>query len=50
FPENCVYHLDLNGLRFSSVLDQLFCRLSYFAKVRSKAFSDGYRHFGSSLK
>ncbi|MCG6449727.1 inovirus Gp2 family protein [Vibrio parahaemolyticus] len=50
FPKDFMYHLDINGIRFSSVLDQLFCRLSYFSKVRSKTFGDGYRNFGSSLK
>ncbi|MCU8301522.1 inovirus Gp2 family protein [Vibrio vulnificus] len=50
FPEDFMYHLDINSLRFSTVLDQLFYRLSYFAKVRSKKFGDGYRNFGSSLK
>ncbi|MDE1311389.1 inovirus Gp2 family protein [Vibrio aestuarianus subsp. cardii] len=50
FPKNFMYHLDINSFRFSTVLDQLFYRLSYFAKVRSKKFSDGYRNFGSSIK
>ena len=50
FPDNCVYHIDVNSLRSSSVLDELFRRLSYFAKVRTKQFGTGNRNFGCSIK
>lgn len=50
FPKNFMYHLDINSLRFYSVLDKLFYRLSYFAKLRSKTFGNGHRNFGCSIK
>ncbi|MGL4225527.1 MAG: inovirus Gp2 family protein [Vibrio sp.] len=50
FPDNCVYHLDINSLKFSYDLDDLFRRLSYFAKVRTKQFGLRSRNFGCSIK
>lgn len=50
FPDKCVYHIDMNSVRFTSVLDDLFRRLSYFAKVRTKQFGTGSRNFGCSIK
>ncbi|WP_240911901.1 inovirus-type Gp2 protein [Vibrio sp. HDW18] len=48
--DKCVYHIDVNSLRSSSVLDELFRRLSYFAKVRTKQFGLRSRNFGYSIK
>ncbi|ENM6633883.1 inovirus Gp2 family protein [Vibrio vulnificus] len=50
FPENCVYHLNAGGADFSTELDKLFFRLSYFAKVRTKSFGTAARSFGCSIK
>lgn len=50
FPERSVYHLNARADGFHTECNNLFKRLSYFAKVRTKVFGAGGRNFGCSLR
>lgn len=50
FPVNPTYHLNQNSTSFSLELDELFYRVSYFAKAKSKNFGDYSNAFGSSRR
>jgi len=48
FPVNPIYHLNRNSTSYSLELDDLFYRVSYFAKAKSKNFGDYSNAFGTS--
>ena len=50
FPANLLYWLDKNAKNYDTVLDDLFYRTSYLAKLKTKNFGDGTRSFGCSRK
>ncbi|ANU38154.1 inovirus Gp2 family protein [Vibrio scophthalmi] len=50
FTKNGIYHLDSNSDSFDVTYDDLFKRLSYFAKVETKEYGDKKRNFGCSSK
>lgn len=50
FPTRPVYHIDRNSRDWSQQHADLFYRLSYFAKAKTKFYGDGYNSFGCSRK
>ncbi len=48
FPENATYHINANSTDFYTSYQELFKRLSYFAKVDTKHYGDGTNNFGCS--
>lgn len=48
FPKNPTYCLDANDRDFDDQFDDVFHRLSYFAKVNTKHFGEWSKNFGSS--
>jgi hypothetical protein len=48
FPKNPTYCLDANDRDFDEQFDDVFHRLSYFAKVKTKHFGEWSKNFGSS--
>ncbi|MGI2071427.1 inovirus Gp2 family protein [Shewanella baltica] len=48
FPKRSCYLLERSQLQLNGELSRLFMRLSYFAKVDTKTYGDGHRHYGSS--
>lgn len=48
-PKQCMYDLRRNQSDFSTQFALLFCRLSYFAKLNTKLFKQGYRSFGTTV-
>ncbi|MEZ8025469.1 inovirus Gp2 family protein [Vibrio sp. 1F255] len=56
-PDNCTYHIhrgksesDLNNALCNEGFNELFRRVSYLAKLKSKKYGDGQRSFGSSRR
>lgn len=50
FPKNPTYCLDANDRDFDDQFDDVFHRLSYFAKSDTKHFGNGSNNFGSSRR
>ncbi len=50
FPPNHGYYLNENSERFSQQYHDLFYRISYLAKKRTKRYGEGYRCFGCSTR
>ena len=50
FPDNHSYIVDCKNSEFQNQYDNLFYRLSYLAKNKTKAYSRHYRSFGYSYK
>ncbi|NNN85163.1 inovirus Gp2 family protein [Vibrio sp. A8-1] len=50
FPDNSQYWLDRRANNFDDVFNQVFKRLSYFAKTDTKKTGDRRRNFGYSLR
>ncbi|WP_373203774.1 inovirus Gp2 family protein [Citrobacter amalonaticus] len=50
FPRHCVYMLDKNSFDYSTRHIELFSRLSYLAKERTKVYSPDKRSMGCSQK
>lgn len=48
FPKNCVYKIDRNSLDYNDQFQEVFRRLSYFAKADTKHYDDGSNWFGCS--
>lgn len=48
FPKAPCYLLERGRIHQTNTLRELFLRLSYFAKVDSKTYGDGRRHYGCS--
>src|SRR5699024_2144151 len=50
-PHNHTYRVDQNDCSgFFQAYSEVFYRLSYFAKLRTKNFDDGHRNLGFSIK
>ncbi|NHB89843.1 inovirus Gp2 family protein [Photorhabdus tasmaniensis] len=49
-PENPCYYINAKNGKQSEAYRKLIYRTSYFAKEKSKCFTDGERNFGCSLK
>lgn len=49
FPKNAEYRLIRQSFEFQQQLQNLFYRVSYFAKVDTKVFGIGQRSFGTSM-
>ncbi|MFT7681206.1 MAG: hypothetical protein ACI935_000651 [Moritella dasanensis] len=50
FPENCCYHINKNSDDYNQQLEDLFRRVSYLAKKRTKCYGEGHRTFGTSSR
>jgi len=50
FPPNHGYYLNENSVQFSQQYHDLFYRISYLAKKRTKNYGEGYRCFGCSTR
>ena len=50
FPTNGYYRINVNGERDVIILDELYFRMKYMAKMISKSNEDGERNFGCSQK
>jgi len=50
FPDNHTYRLNRNSENFAEDFKQLFFRVSYFAKVDTKAFGSKDNYFGCSRR
>ena len=50
FPCNPIYYIDRNAPSYFDKYDQLFYRISYFAKAETKNFGDHSNSFGCSQK
>ncbi|OLQ88020.1 hypothetical protein BIY22_07550 [Vibrio panuliri] len=50
FPSNHEYRLNKHGEDYGMVVENVFERLSYFAKVDTKVYGNRRRNFGYSLK
>mgnify|MGYP000323577100 CR=1 FL=1 len=50
FPENAVYRVNVNSPSFKQEKEDVFYRLSYFAKEDTKHYGDRSRSFGCSNK
>lgn len=50
FPNNPLYSLNANSYDFERTKADLFRRLSYFAKLKTKEYGTGSRSFGCSQK
>ncbi|ETX11519.1 hypothetical protein MUS1_09585 [Marinomonas ushuaiensis DSM 15871] len=48
YAKKGVYILDKNSLSFNSIYGDLYYRISYFAKKRTKVYGTGVRSFGCS--
>ncbi|SEA10912.1 inovirus Gp2 family protein [Alkalimonas amylolytica] len=48
FPQNAEYRLHRNSADFTQQVEELFYRVSYFAKADTKVFGIGQRSFGAS--
>lgn len=48
FPQNAEYRLNQNSLDYLAQVQDLFFRVSYFAKADTKVFGIGQRSFGTS--
>jgi len=50
FPKKCVYKINVNSSSFENDLDDLFHRVSYFAKTNTKEVGNRSNNFGSSRR
>lgn len=50
FPERSIYHINSKLDNFQKNLRDLFYRASYLAKIDTKEYLNGTRHFGSSRR
>ncbi len=48
FPNNCIYHIDVNSDGYVWQFLELFKRVSYFSKADTKEYGMGFKTFGSS--
>lgn len=50
FPRNPIYYLNKNSSGFMEDFEDLFHRISYFAKVRTKEYGSRQKNFGTSRR
>ncbi|AWX99285.1 hypothetical protein A8139_04150 [Marinomonas primoryensis] len=50
FPDNGCYYINKNSDDYHQQLEDLFRRVSYLAKKRTKCYGEGYRNFGTSSR
>lgn len=50
FPDKGCYYINKNSDDYHQQLEDLFRRVSYLAKKRTKCYGEGYRNFGTSSR